>query len=200
MKQIILARKDLDMSPGKLAAQVSHASIAWLAAIIKDNATKDCGCIFNTQDPDGNRINYQNHDLDEMCKKHYEAGDTYFCTNRIDLNRSVSRYLERPASTLYEVEFELDKDIYEKWILGASTKVVCQAKNRNQLLKAVQIAENLGLKMDKDFFLIKDNCYTELEPEEYDAEGNGHTLTCIGFKPLPDDIASAISKKYQLYR
>lgn len=29
-KQLIIARKDLNMSPGKLAAQVSHASIAFL--------------------------------------------------------------------------------------------------------------------------------------------------------------------------
>lgn len=29
-KQLIIARKDLNMSPGKLAAQVSHASMAFL--------------------------------------------------------------------------------------------------------------------------------------------------------------------------
>ena len=29
-KQIIIARKDLNMSPGKLAAQVSHGSMAFL--------------------------------------------------------------------------------------------------------------------------------------------------------------------------
>jgi len=28
----------------------------------------------------------------------------------------------------------------------------------------------------------------------------GRTLTCIGFRLLPDDIAHAISRKYQLYR
>lgn len=35
-KQIIIARKDLHMSPGKLAAQVSHASIAFLTNLIRD--------------------------------------------------------------------------------------------------------------------------------------------------------------------
>lgn len=39
-KQIIIARKDLEMSPGKLATQVSHASNAFLMKMIKYNATK----------------------------------------------------------------------------------------------------------------------------------------------------------------
>ena len=39
-KQIIIARKDLKMSPGKLAAQVSHASMAFLTNAIKRNARK----------------------------------------------------------------------------------------------------------------------------------------------------------------
>ena len=38
------------------------------------------------------------------------------------------------------------------------------------------------------------------EPEETDEGGVGRTLTCIGFRPLPDDVAHQISKKYQLYR
>lgn len=60
-------------------------------------------------------------------------------------------------------------------------------------------ASELGLAENKDFFLIRDNCLTELDPEEIDESCVGRTLTCIGFRPLPDDIASKISKKYQLY-
>ena len=52
----------------------------------------------------------------------------------------------------------------------------------------------------EDYFLIKNNCLTEVEPEEVGADGIGRTLTCIGFRPLPDDIAHTISKKYQLYK
>ena len=84
-------------------------------------------------------------------------------------------------------------------MLGAFTKCVLQAKNKNQLMKAVTIAEELGLKEGEDFFLIKDNCLTDLEPEEIDDAGVGRTLTCIGFRPLPDETAHAISKKFHLY-
>lgn len=35
MRQLIIARKDLNMSPGKLAAQVSHASMAFLNNMIR---------------------------------------------------------------------------------------------------------------------------------------------------------------------
>ena len=37
MRQLIIARKDLQMSPGKLAAQVSHASMAFLANMIRQS-------------------------------------------------------------------------------------------------------------------------------------------------------------------
>lgn len=67
-------------------------------------------------------------------------------------------------------------------------------------MKAIDIAEEIGLKEGKDFFLIKDNCLTELESEEVDENGVGRVLTCIGFKPLPDDISHKISKKFQLYK
>ena len=39
-KQIIIARKDLNMSSGKLSVQVSHASMAFLTNMIRNTATK----------------------------------------------------------------------------------------------------------------------------------------------------------------
>ncbi|KFZ25982.1 MAG: peptidyl-tRNA hydrolase [Candidatus Izimaplasma bacterium HR2] len=39
VKQVIVARKDLNMSPGKLAAQVSHASLGALLDEIRESRT-----------------------------------------------------------------------------------------------------------------------------------------------------------------
>lgn len=145
-KQIIIARKDLNMSPGKLAAQVSHGSMAFLTWMIRNKAT------------------YNEADCFDGCDKIYTANLTF------------------------------DKELYEQWIGGAFTKCVLQAKNKNQLLKAKTMAEDLGMIEGKDFWLIKDNCRTELEPEE-----DGRTLTCIGFCPMDSETIDKIGKKYQLY-
>ena len=145
MRQVIIARKDLQMSPGKLAAQVAHASLA------------------------------------------------YFTRRMTVLQGDWS-------TTDVEVSFTTTFDIWKDWLNGTFTKTICEAKNRNQLLKAKTIAEELGLVEDVDFFLIKDACFTELEAEEVDEEGVGCTLTCIGFKPLDEETAHKISKKFQLYK
>ena len=149
MRQVIIARKDLNMSPGKLAAQVAHASWAFLSNDIR-NCTKE----------------------------------------------STYNSYERK----YYYQLKLDKEIAEDWFDGIFTKTICEAKNKNQLLKAKEIAEELGMVEGKDFFLIMDACNTELTPEEIDENGIGRTLTCIGFKPLDDEIAWKISKKFQLYK
>lgn len=152
MRQLIIARKDLQMSPGKLAAQVSHASMAFLSNMIRS------GTVNKT---------------------------TSVGTEEVDT---------------YRIQIEMQSDIYEDWLCDIFTKTICEAKNRNQLMKAVTMAEELGLKEGTDFFLIKDNCLTELEPKEVGEDGIGSTLTCIGFRPLPDEIAHQITRKYQLYR
>ena len=148
MRQVIIARKDLNMSPGKLAAQVAHASWAFISQEIRGSGSEIGG-----QLPD---------------------------------------YMYVPLV--------MKKDIYNEWFCVIFTKTICEAKNKTQLLKAKTIAEELGMKEGVDFFLIKDACKTELEPEEVDENGVGRTLTCIGFRPLDDETAWKISKKYQLYR
>ena len=152
MRQLIIARKDLNMSPGKLAAQVSHASMAFLTNAIRTSGT---------------------HQVLSM-----DTGET----------------------ESYDITLNIPADIYEQWINGIFTKTICEAKNKNQLMKAVQIANELGLKEGTDYFLINDQCLTELEPEETDEAGVGRTLTCIGFRPLPDETAHQISHKFQLYK
>ena len=152
MRQLIIARKDLNMTPGKLAAQCCHASNA-------------------------------------------------FFINNLTLDFDFNGYpFEITGSKKCEMTFETTWEIYDKWITDIFTKTICEAKNLNHLLKAKKIAEELGLEEDKDFFIIKDNCLTELTPEEIDEEGIGKVITCIGFKPLDDETAWKISKKYQLYK
>lgn len=95
----------------------------------------------------------------------------------------------------YECRFTINKTVFEEYINGRFTKTVCQAKNKNHLLKAKVMADEIGLIENKDYGLIYDACLTELEPEE----PNGTTLTAVWFAPLPEDISHRISKKYHLY-
>ena len=161
MRQIIIARKDLNMSPGKLAAQVAHASWAFISNMIRNH---------------GKAI----YDQSNVTQR----GENWF---------------EIPISK-WSVYLEIQDDIYREWFNGVFTKTICETKNYNQLMKAVTIAKELGLEENKDYFLIWDACLTELTPEIIDENGVGRTLTCIGFKPLSDEIAWKISKKFQLYK
>lgn len=138
-RELIIVRKDLDMSKGKMAAQVSHAAMAFL-------------------------------------------------------NNTIMKSL-MPAESNYQGQISINKGIYEEWMQASYTKTIMEAKNKNQLLKAKRIAEELGLEENKDFFFIYDNCLTELTPEE-----NGKCLTCMGFRPLDEEMASKISKKFQLFQ
>ena len=142
MRQLIIARKDLQMSPDKLAAQVSHGSMAFLTTMIRN-----------------------------------------------------SSYYTEPDFHNTWVRLAIPNEVMD-WIEGSFVKTVCEARNRSHLEKAINYAQDLGLEERKDFFLIKDNCLTELTPEDED----GRTLTCIGFRPLPDEIAHSISHHYQLYK
>lgn len=147
MRQLIIVRKDLNMSIGKTAVQCCHASQAWLYDKIAPIKSV-------------------------VCEGHEYRVELYYIK-------------------------DMNKDIYNHWIKNITTKTICGAKNKTQLLKAKTLAEKIGLKEGNDFFLIYDRCLTELQAEEQDEKG-GKTLTCIGFKPLPDETIQQISRKYQL--
>lgn len=202
MRQLIIARKDLNMSAGKLAAQVAHASIAFLSWPIRTEARKLANvqigrCVQKDVDgmPTGQYQPYKHPDLDKMSAEAFAAGDSFFYykkdpDNPFRLTKCDFNYDD------YIAEIVIPKDIYEEWLCGIFTKTICEAKNLRQLMKVVDAAEELGLKENKDYFIIKDKCLTELEPEEED----GTVITCIGFRPLDEETAHTLSKKYQLYR
>ena len=144
MRRLFIIRKDLHLSPGKLAAMVGHCAEAYWTRMIRK---KIVGQVIGTN------------------------------AYRIDC-------------------IDIDKDIYEQYVNGAFVKTICEAKNLNHLLKVKKIAEELGLVEDVDFGFINDCCLTELTPENED----GTTTVGIWFKPLSDEVAHKISKKYQLYK
>lgn len=205
MKQLIIVRKDLNMSPGKLAAQVSHGSMAFLVSQIRKKQKKTLkypitGHLSFDVDHPGRPAMYKRSDLSCWAKNAYERGELRFYTRPVP--GQDDPYVIELCDPEYEYTAELffEPDISEDWIGGSMSKIVCEAKNRIHLMKAVTHAEELGLIEGKDFFLIKDSCLTELEPEEVDENGHGVTLTVLGFRPLPDDICRQISRKYQLYQ
>lgn len=74
------------------------------------------------------------------------------------------------AQGFYQVNYRLDEDIYDNY---GVTKVVCGARNRGKLEKAIEKAKELGMIEGVDA------CRTELIPES--PQG---TLTCVGFRPM----------------
>lgn len=62
-------------------------------------------------------------------------------------------------------------------------------------MKAVEKAKELGMVEGKDYFIIRDACRTELEPENED----GTTITCVGFAPMEDEVIDKIGKEYHLF-
>lgn len=183
-RQIIIIRKDLNMSAGKFAAQASHASMAFLTAMLKKHGKNKAYNIYPVWEDYAmtKPVKFLNDEKNEEARK-----------ARIEGHRYISWPTDKTGYAV--TPFDIDKEISD-WIFGSFTKTVCEAKNRNHLMKAVKIAEGLGLKEGEDYFLIRDNCLTELEPEDED----GRTLTAIGFRPMTTETAHKISKKFQLFK
>ena len=113
-----------------------------------------------------------------------------------NLIRNKSDFELKGSQDIIYATITLDKNIYDNYINDKFVKTICEAKNLNQLLKARTMALELGLVEGIDFGLINDACLTELKPENED----GTCTVGIWFKPLDDEIAHSISKKYQLYK
>ena len=91
----------------------------------------------------------------------------------------------------------IDYNIWHEYVNGIFTKTICEAKNLKYLNnKALPVIEELGLKEGTDWGYINDCCLTDLTPENED----GTTTIGIWFKPLKDEDAFKISKKFKLYR
>ena len=93
------------------------------------------------------------------------------------------------------VAFVLNSDLKE-WICDIYTKILLEAKNLNAINKTVERAKEAGLIEGKDFFLIKDNCLTELVPDE----GSDRCFIAIGFRPMDAEKIKPVVKKLQLYK
>lgn len=196
MRRLFIIRKDLGLSPGKLAAMVAHCAEAYWLRMIQRCTKKVIDnrfpCVvrgeFNRK-----RQWYRRGSLDKLSKEAFEAGEDFFFASQ---NENGVFQKDPEAKYHYETMLDVDQHIYEEYIKGSIVKTICEAKNLNKLLKAGDKAAELGLIEEKDYGLIRDKCLTELTPENED----GTTTVGIWFKPLPDDISREISQKYQLYR
>lgn len=191
MRRLFIIRKDLHLSAGKLAAMVSHCAEAyWLNLFmhsrIKDNEF-DILPVETKEYPDYWKM-YRHPDIRKAAEEAHNRGEKTFVYKA-----------EYPKPTM-TVTMEIPKDVWNDYITDIFTKTICEAKNLNQLMKVVDIANELGLKEGIDYGFIDDCCKTELTPEFTDENGEGRCRVGIWFKPLPDDISRQLSKKYQLYK
>lgn len=161
MRRLFIIRKDLHLSPGKLAAMVAHCAEAYWT---------------NTLRHDYNFAKDNKNPIIEPSEENIVCFQTLF-----------------------------PKDVWKEYVNGSFTKTICEAKNLNRLKKVEEFVADINSKChsaDKmlrhgvDWGYINDNCLTELTPENE----NGTTTVGVWFRPLPDEVAHLISKKYPLYR
>lgn len=187
MRRLFIIRKDLKLKPGKLAAMVGHCCEAFWTNLMKSADIVDNE--FDTllaADPwrPGEPALYKHPDVYAAAKKAFEAGEKTF---------TWKKEFARP--TVF-VTLEIPKDVWNDYVNGIFTKTICEARSRSKLEQAAEKAKELGLEEGKDWGYIRDCCKTDLEPENED----GTTTVGIWFKPLPDETAHSISRKFPLYR
>ena len=120
-------------------------------------------------------------------RKNAERADIGLIVGRKETKRTVS----------------IPVDIWDNYVTGIFTKTICEAKSLTDLNKVKTYIDTInndpvcGIVLTEgiDYGFIRDNCLTELKPENLD----GTTTIGVWFRPLPDAIAHRISKKYKLY-
>ena len=189
MRRLFIIRKDLHLSTGKAMAMISHCNEAYWTNMLKagnitDNEFETLSCVQEYPDGTKGPCLYLHPDIMKMSQEAFDRGQTKFTRTRMNPRKTFS------------ITVEIDKEVWNNYINDIFTKTICEAKNLNKLLKAKEMALELGLVEGKDFGFINDKCLTELTPENED----GTCTVGIWFKPLPDDVAHTISKKYPLYK
>ena len=187
MRRVIIIRKDLHLKPGKLAAMVGHCCEAYWTNLMKHSAIEDNEfeeLYAELPWEPGKPAIYHSGKLCKEAEAAFNRGEKTFCHTKM---------FPRPTMT---VKLEIPKDIWNSYVNDIFTKTICEAKNLNQLKGKIEpLVQELGLKEGVDWGYINDSCKTELTPENPD----GTCTVGAWFKPLPDDEAHKISKKFKLY-
>ena len=190
MRRVFVIRKDLHLKPGKLAAMVSHCAEAYWTNLMKssiviDNEFMTLPAWENYGNGKEGPALYKHPDLYRLSKEAYDRGEKHFTTLRENPRKSVT------------VTMEVPKSIWHDYVNGIFTKTICEARNLENMKKRVMpVVEELGLVEGVDYGYINDRCLTDLTPENED----GTCTVGMWFRPLPDEDAHRISKKFQLYR
>ena len=188
MRRVFVIRKDLHLKPGKLAAMIGHCCEAYWTRLLKSFPCVDNE--FDTlmaEDPwhPGQAAVYKHSEICRKAKEAFDAGKQSFVIEK-----------EFPRKTV-SINVEIPKDIWDGYVNGIFTKTICEARNLdNMKSRAFPIIEELGLIEGLDWGYINDRCLTDLKPENED----GTTTIGMWFKPLKDEDAFKISKKFKLYR
>ena len=157
------------------------------------NLLKSSPCVDNefdtllSEDPwhHGQSAVYEHPDVCRKAKDVFKAGEKYFKVKKQFQKNNVS------------ITVEIPKDIWNNYVNGIFTKTICEARNLDNMRKrALPVIKELGLKEGIDYGYINDSCKTDLTPENPD----GTCTVGMWFKPMEDEVAHKISKKFQLYR
>ena len=186
-RRLFIIRKDLHLTAGKMSSMVGHCCEVYWTNFLKNGKVEDLEYVWlpvETKDNPNYWMLYRHPKVFEAAKAAHERGDKNF------------KYLNENSEKKYALSQKIDKEIWDNYVNGIFTKTICEAKNLDKLRTAETTAKELGLTEGIDYGYINDKCLTELEAENED----GTCTVGIWFRPLPDDIAHSISKKFPLYR